>query len=377
VNHARLALLLSGLLLALGAAAAEPGLFVDPVDGAFDVDRWLASRYGFVPIVTPITEPAVGYGAGAGLIFIHGKPLGGEGASGGSAEVDAGQARRPIRPSLSAVMGMATSNGSWAAAAGHLGHWDGGRIRYLGGGGYASLELKSYLADGTPLHFRLEAAPLIQDLTFTLPGTELAVGGRYVLAATQVRGDRGDAAQVPSRESKVLLSGLGPVLRWDGRDSIFSPNRGVRAEVSATWFAPWLGSDRDYWQARIKQVSYAPLAPWLVGALRLDLWLSGGDAPFWARPYVSLRGVPALRYQGQHVFVAETEERIDFTPRWSGVAFGGVGTNAGAAQPTLAWGAGGGFRYLIARQFGIRMGLDLARGPEETALYVVFGNAWF
>jgi hypothetical protein len=53
-----------------------------------------------------------------------------------------------------------------------------------------------------------------------------------------------------------------------------------------------------------------------------------------------------------------------------------VGVTAAVPQPTLAWSAGTGFRYLVARQFGVRMGLDVARGPEQWAAYVVFGNSW-
>jgi len=41
------------------------------------------------------------------------------------------------------------------------------------------------------------------------------------------------------------------------------------------------------------------------------------------------------------------------------------------------WNAGGGFRYLTAREFGLQMGIDVARGPETWAIYVVFGNSWF
>jgi len=35
-----------------------------------------------------------------------------------------------------------------------------------------------------------------------------------------------------------------------------------------------------------------------------------------------------------------------------------------------------GFRYLIAREHGLHMGVDLARGPDGWAVYVVFGSAW-
>jgi len=49
---------------------------------------------------------------------------------------------------------------------------------------------------------------------------------------------------------------------------------------------------------------------------------------------------------------------------------------AAVPRPVTAWNVGTGFRYLVARQFGVRMGLDVARGPEDWAWYVVFGNAW-
>jgi hypothetical protein len=361
-----LGLAAAGLALSPSPARAQGSIFTDPVDGAFDVDRFLASRYGFVPIVMPITEPALGLGAAGGPVFLHGSMAGETGPTG-----------RRIPPSVSALVGFATSNGSWGGFAGHLGHWKEGTIRSLTGGGYASLELAAYPVDGTKLDFRIEAAPLIEDFSVAIPGSDLMVGARYVLSATRVHLE-GDGAVVGQlqRDVTATLSGLGPVLRWDSRDSIFSPDAGARAELAASWFAPWLGSDYDFWNVRIRQNSYGRIAPWLGTGLRLDLQLTGGDAPFWAKPFIQLRGIPAMRYQGTQIFVAETEERIDFTPRWSAVVFGGYGVAAGVPRPVTAWNVGSGFRYLLARQFGVRAGLDVARGPEDWAVYVVFGNAW-
>jgi hypothetical protein len=69
--------------------------------------------------------------------------------------------------------------------------------------------------------------------------------------------------------------------------------------------------------------------------------------------------------------VAEVEVRWNATPRWAIVAFLGTGH---AEESASAWGAG--FRYLIARRLGIYMGVDVARGPEETAFYIQAGSAW-
>ena len=45
---------------------------IDPEDGALDLSAFLKSPAGFFPVPIIITEPAVGYGGGAALIFFHG-----------------------------------------------------------------------------------------------------------------------------------------------------------------------------------------------------------------------------------------------------------------------------------------------------------------
>lgn len=55
------------------APAKESGMpsrVYDTEDGWFDLSEFLDTTYGFVPVVMPITEPAVGYGAVGALVFI-------------------------------------------------------------------------------------------------------------------------------------------------------------------------------------------------------------------------------------------------------------------------------------------------------------------
>ena len=54
--------------------------FVDPDDGKLDASEFLVSAYGFVPMATIITDPAVGYGGSLGLIFIRPNAVGEAGA---------------------------------------------------------------------------------------------------------------------------------------------------------------------------------------------------------------------------------------------------------------------------------------------------------
>jgi hypothetical protein len=60
--------------------------------------------------------------------------------------------------------------------------------------------------------------------------------------------------------------------------------------------------------------------------------------------------------------------------------FGGTGkafddwNDFGSSPYIFSYGTG--FRYLIARKFNLRMGVDIAHGPGTWAYYIVFGSNW-
>src|SRR5262249_45267622 len=117
-----------------------------------------------------------------------------------------------------------------------------------------------------------------------------------------------------------------------------------------------------------------------VSGWRADWQQATGDPPFYLLPYVDMRGIPSARYQARTTLILESEQRIDFTRRWSAVVFGGIAkafdSYSEVDDADLLYSYGTGFRYLIARKFKLRMGVDVARGPEQWAYYIVFGSAW-
>ena len=117
-----------------------------------------------------------------------------------------------------------------------------------------------------------------------------------------------------------------------------------------------------------------------LGARGNYAWSSAGT-PFFLRPFVQMRGVPAMRYQGDQAASVELEARWQFFGRWSVVAFGGAGTTRTDRRTFVATqnvGSGGmGFRYELASKFGMNAGIDIAHSPGTTAVYFVVGNAWF
>jgi len=129
-----------------------------------------------------------------------------------------------------------------------------------------------------------------------------------------------------------------------------------------------------------KAYKWLPLSSaWVLG-LRLDTGFSGGDIPFFAQPYVTLRGVSQAKFQDRDQLTTEMELRWNATPRWSVLAFGGVGKAYGRlhdfGDADTAFGVGTGFRYLIAKKLGLAVGVDVAHGPGQNAIYVQVGSAW-
>jgi len=103
--------------------------------------------------------------------------------------------------------------------------------------------------------------------------------------------------------------------------------------------------------------------------------------PFYLRPFISLRGAPAMRYQGDDAAEIEAELRWQLWKRFSLIGFVGTGAawndNSGHFGQTQNIVTGGtGFRYELARKYGLHMGVDVAFGPDDPIIYVQFGSAW-
>jgi hemolysin activation/secretion protein len=164
------------------------------------------------------------------------------------------------------------------------------------------------------------------------------------------------------------------------RDNFFTPTRGWYVDLSVPVFREAFGGDRDFETAALTAIHYRPLSHSLFLSARATGKGSSDGTPFYLRPFVSLRGVQALRYQGEQAAELEAEARWQFHPRFSMTVFGGAGTArsdiAGQDRDKSVAAGGAGFRYLIARKHGLHMGIDVAFGPDNPVLYVVFGNAW-
>ena len=353
----------------------EPSLFIDDQDGWFDISKFLETKAGFFPLFMPITEPAVGYGLAGGLVFFDAPPK----------VVQTDEGTRVLPPNTTFVGGMATENESWGAFGGHLHKFADGRIRYLVGGGYADLNLDWFGQGNTSsdrsISYNIEASALIQKLTFKLGDSDFFLGPTQRLIATRSSFDSATLPpDVPRNELDSTISGLGVSLGYDTRNSFFCPTHGVKASIDYTQNDHLIGSDFDYGRLGVEACGYVPLGGKFSLGMRGEGAHAGEDAPFFDLPSVNLRGIPAGRYVDNYEFTVEAELRWDATERWTVLGFGGTGWIADELNEvgdSHGVGAGGiGFRYLIARKFDMRLGLDVAAGPEDQAIYVSVGTGW-
>lgn len=353
----------------------DEDLFHDE-EGTFDVSKFLDSKIGFFPIAMPITEPAVGFGLAGGLMFFHTRPK----------VVHTPDGDRILPPIATFVGGMGTENGSWGTFAGHLHNWNDGRTRYLVAGGYASLNLDWFgqgtTSSGASFAYTMETAFLVQKLTFKLGNSDFFLGPTQRLLSTTTSFE--DSTTLPpgieSDWLSTTVSGLGFNFGYDTRNSLFGPTRGTKTSLDVTQNDKAIGSDFDYTRAGLESCNYLPLGgPFTLG-LRGDLQYAGEDAPYFDLPGISLRGIRYGRYVDNTSLTFEGELRWDTTPRWTLVGFGGVGWVADKLDElddSKGRGAGGfGVRYLIAKEYDLRVGLDVAAGPEDEAIYVTLGTGW-
>ncbi len=385
-------------LIATNALAAS-GIFTDKLDGKLDASSYLSENaYGFLPVPIIITDPSVEGGLGVmGLFFHESEEEKNSRLAAMQDESNKKAAQSLMPPSISAVFGAYTGNGSYFAGGGHLGFFNQGRIRYMGGAGYGDVNLDFHgFADITlkkPLEIKTQATAVMQTAKFKLADSNFFMGPthRYINAQISPANINDLIGNFPPDWQDALTnlltrnittSGAGITLEYDSRDNFFSPSSGLKYELSHLWFDEAIGSDVDYQLTELTALHYLKLSKKWRTAFRIEANYTNSDSllPPYATPSISLRGVPSARYQGQAVAMSELELAYRINLRWELNAFAGIGKATNnysefSDSPSRVT-KGAGFRYLIARRYDFTMGVDIAKGPEDTVFYIQAGSAW-
>ena len=351
--------------------------FSDTLDHSFDFSEFILSQTGFLPLVSIITEPAVGFGGGGGCLFFN--PFSKKRKQELRSTLGTGNP-----PDMAIIFGMGTSNKTWGGGLLYKGFWFKDRIRYTGMIGKMSINMDYYGNDNiqlpTPITFNYNGIPFVQgiDVRFF---DRFFLGAKYVYFGTKISITNGNLPEsISNLELETISSLIAPSLYYDSRDNLMTPKQGLYIKATDRINRKDFGATFDYDNVQTFAIAYLPVSPKYVIGIRGDYQFTTDNAPFYAQPFVDLRGIPLMRYQGAKTLVLETEQTWYFHPRWAVNGFIGAGSafsefNEFSNNPIVVSG-GAGFRYLGARLLGMYMGIDIAVGPEQAAVYLVFGNSW-
>ena len=346
-------------------------------DGYLDLSGYLSQAYGFLPVPVLITEPAVGYGGGMALVYLHDKFAGLAAENG-----------RKIPPSVSGALLAATQNGTKVAALFHAGYYFEDRLRTQTFALLSNININFYTPKEIALFLNLKIPVFYQSLKYRVSDQNIFIGLSYlyISSATQ-RNDTDSPTDL--QPSSDVSAAVGLIFDYDTRNNTLSPDRGTLLNLRASLFEKFFGSQSKFQRYLAQELIYIPLSKNLHFDHRLGFeTVVGEEAPFYFYPMISMRGVPAMRYQGESVALYEMQLGYEFTKRWRALVFGGIAKAYGHTSSLLKrenisfWDAksvfsqGIGFRYLIAKRYGLRMGVDIARSNEDSALYIQFGTAW-
>ncbi|WP_276319633.1 MULTISPECIES: BamA/TamA family outer membrane protein [unclassified Pseudoalteromonas] len=177
---------------------------------------------------------------------------------------------------------------------------------------------------------------------------------------------------------------MGPLLEYDSRDNPLNPEKGYNFKAEYLYFDESIGSKVNYTSLKLTALNYWQLTNRINLALRMQYDTvtnrSNKRLPVYIPPSINLRGVSATRYQGFDVIVTEAEFSYKITKHIKLNAFTGMGWTANSfsslSKANTIDTVGAGVRYLVDEHYGITIGVDVAHGPEQNAIYIQAGSTW-
>jgi outer membrane protein assembly factor BamA len=277
---------------------------------------------------------------------------------------------------------------------GHRRTWNKDSIRYMGGLAYGDMNMTFYrqknnagalepIVGNSGVEFGMRGGGGMQQLQFRINDSPLFLGivQKYFQPELSIN-SHPNADEILNRLGNTTPagSGVGLLMEYDTKNNFLNPTKGMNYTVEYLWFRDGIGSDYDFDTLNIKGHHYWTLTSQWSLAMRgyyKSLYTDESLLPPPAYPDIQLRGIARNRYQGEQTLSLEGQVNYQWNIRWSSNVFAGLGYASSHHNSLFKedeqYAYGVGFRYLIARRYGMKTGIDLAFSEEDTALYFQVG----
>lgn len=340
-------------------------------DNAFDSSKRI--DWGVLP--GPFYTPELELGVGVALVGLY---------QADSTSVDA-------KTSTFSLSGFGSSTGAFGLSLKNYTYLDDDRWRvYLTGAlnnvptnywgsGYAAGKPKQHWGEYQSEQFQL--TPLL--LRQVSQHSYLGLGWDYNrLNAAEPNAAFADYLQKNQQQQRSTSSGISAHLSYDSRDFLPNARHGQALNATYTYYAPALGSDKQFETTELQYNFYYPLDEKSTLAFDNYAHLSFGDVPWDQLSHLGsssqMRGYYEGRFQDRHVFTTQVEYRRKLDWRHGIALWLGAGTLSDKASelgqghwlPT----AGIGYRFEFKPKMNIR--LDLGIGKQSNGFYFQVGEAF-
>lgn len=337
----------------------------DKISVGGDVD----DSFSIYAMPIPIIDPTIGKGLAIGVLTTF--------------RLDADDQVSPR--STFAVGAGYTDTHTYAAGAGTSLYFDEDRYRFDALGGYGNANIKFYgigsdsLFKDHPVDFSIRGVFASTNVRARV-ADHFYLGPLYKYLNSTAHFDVLPGILRPI-DLDFRLSGAGLIGEYDSRDTSFSPHEGIYAEMELTRFDERIGSDFNFFSLDGSAAKYLELTPDLVLAGQARVAAAAGDAPFFALPYLTLRGFPGGKYLNDVTWQTQAELRWRVFWRIGVVGFAGVGQtapNLGAfADSEVLYSGGVGLRFVASESERVNLGIDYARASDGgDAFYFRIGEAF-
>lgn len=342
---------------------------IEQTDNAHEIQALGLKPEGtWLPVPIPVSNPTIGSGLQAALLYLHPKE---------NAESDAPNA-------TSGIMGMYTNTETWLAGAFHDGNLrnDLYRYRIMVGTGEFNLDYFGVSSDSVlqdnPIAYSLATDLVFSQFLRRFPGSEdWYIGFRYMLIDSNVAFDEIFPGAPPISDD-MTTSSLGLMTAYDSRDDNYYPTEGTNFEFvwmkdSDTW-----GSDFDFNKFDTQYNRYLGLSTKDVLALRLVYSRASEDTPFYLLPSLKMRGFPNGQYKSDNSLSAHIEWRHKYTPRWGFILFSEAGSAEASSndlfKDDIITSYGAGVRWQVTKDKKLNLGVDVGYSDDDSAVYVQVGE---